>query len=390
MKEEELIECSLHRLLGFVEKERFMGYDPYDGLTSPLFRLPVLKNNHQLRFLAQQFIKRSPINLRPLLGIKRRLNPVSLGLGIQAYSCLYQKNKNSDYRKKVEEMIDQLVKLIPTNYTGACWGYDFPWEARYASIPAYQPTVVATGIITNSLYIAHATFNNTLARELVIKGCEFVTTHLNRTVEEDGSFCFSYSPFDREKVFNASMKGSRLLAQGYQLTKNPEWKNLAAQSIAWVMKHQSKEGAWIYSQRNAGQRIDNYHTAYVLDCLDEYIKCTGDLRFTEALKKGVQFYVSHFITKEGQPKFYNNEPWPVDCTAAGQTLLSLVRFGHIDTAKKCALWMIHHMQSPAGNFYFRKFKSHTEKTAFMRWSDSWMLAGLSSLSEHLTSGEQTL
>jgi len=390
MKEEELVAHALHRLLKYVEKEQFKGFDPYDGLTSPLFQLPVLKSNHRLRFLAQQFIKRSPVNLRPLLGIHPRLNPVSLGLGIQAYSYLFAAHPLPEYKEKVEAMIDQLVKLIPPNYSGACWGYDFPWEARYASIPAYQPTVVATGIITNSLYIAHTAFNHSLARELVIKGCEFVTTHLNRTVDEDGSFCFSYSPFDREKVFNASMKGSRLLAQGFQLTNNPEWKNLAAQSIAWVMKHQSEEGAWIYSQRNTGHRIDNYHTAYVLDCLDEYIKCTGDDKFSEALKKGIHFYVSHFITEEGQPKFYNDEQWPVDCTAAGQTLLSLVRFGHIDKAKKCALWMINHMQSPAGNFYFRKFKTHTEKTAFMRWSDSWMLAGLSSLSNHLTSGEQTL
>ncbi len=385
MTEEELIERSLSLLLDYIEREKFKGYDPYDGLTSPVFRFPFLRKQHTIRFFAQQAVKRSPVDLRPLLGIKKRLNPVTIGLSIQAYASLFLKTGNTMYRDKAKALIDQLVKLIPPSYKGACWGYDFPWEARYASIPAYEPTVVATGIITNSLYLAYKTFQFPIARDLVTGACDFVTGHLNRSTDVDGTFCFSYSPFDHERVFNASMKGSRLLAQGYQLTNNIHWKELSAQSVKWVMKHQSEEGAWIYSQRDTGGWTDNYHTAYILDCLDEYIKCTGDHTYDTALKTGIKYYVTNFLTESGQPKFYNKEMWPADCTAAGQTLLSLTKFGYINEASKCAVWMKNNMQSEAGNFYFRRYKRHVEKTAFMRWSDAWMLAGLSELTLHLTS-----
>ncbi len=390
MMEEAQIMRSLHLLLEYAEKNKFRGFDPYDGLSSPVFQLPFIKHNHTLRFLGQQFIKRSPVNLRPLLGIKPGVNPVSLGLAIQSYSSLYLREALPSYREKAQHLIEQLITLIPSGYRGACWGYDFPWEARYASIPAYQPTVVATGIISNGLYMAYKVFNNTTARDLVVSSCSFVTENLNRTTDSDGSFCFSYSPFDHEKVFNASMKGTRLLSQGYEITGDSTFRKLAAKSADWVMKYQTAEGAWIYSKRNTGNWVDNYHTGYILDCLDEYIKCTHDPTYQEALQKGVQYYLSNFITEEGQPKFYNNEKWPADCTAAGQTLLSLTRFGYNQEAVKCALWMIKHMQAPEGNFYYHKNRYRTQKTGFMRWSDSWMLAGLSALSTFLEKKEDRL
>jgi hypothetical protein len=43
--------------------------------------------------------------------------------------------------------------------------------------------------------------------------------------------------------------------------------------------------------------------------------------------------------------------------------------------------MICEMQDPKGFFYFRKFERHLEKTSFMRWSNAWMLAGLSALQQ---------
>lgn len=379
MTAEDQILHSWHLLQTYVENEHYRGFDPYDGLTSPLFNLPILKTNHKLRFLSQQLIKRSPLNLRPLLRIEKGENPVTLGLAIQAYA---ESGKSVDHHENISKINKLIIKLrnhIPSGYECACWGYDFPWEARYAAIPAYQPTIVATGIISNSLYLAWKNLQIEEAKELVISSCHFAVNHLNRFEEPDGSFCFSYSPFDHEKVFNASMKGARLLAQGYSLTGNTLWKNLSAKSVQYVMKHQRTDGAWIYSQREAGGWIDNYHTGYILDCLDEYIKCTGDQTYNESLQKGFEFYLQNFIKEDGQPKFYDQNEWPVDCTAAGQTLLTLIRFNSLEKAKIVALWMIQHMQSQKGYFYFRKYSNHLEKTSFMRWSNAWMLAGLSTL-----------
>jgi hypothetical protein len=379
MTPDEKIIQSITLLRTFIESEHYKGYDPYDGLTSPLFRLPILKSNHKLRFLSQQFVKRFPINIRPLLGIQKRLNPVTLGLAIQGYVQMTTPSNSKSNQKKILDLIQELKKLIPTGYSGACWGYDFPWEARYASIPAYQPTLVATGIISNALYLAWKKLGIAEAKELIVQCCAFTEKHIHRSTEADGSFCFSYSPFDKEKVFNASMKGARLMAQGYEITGNQEWNSLAKNAVSYVMKFQREDGAWIYSQRETGAWIDNYHTGYILDCLDEYQNCTHDSTWSLNLSKGIQFYTSTFILEKGQAKFYDKNPWPADCTAAGQTLLSLSRFGYRDLAKKVALWNIENMQHKKGYFYFRKYPYYTNTSNFMRWSNAWMFAGLTTL-----------
>ena len=263
-------------------------------------------------------------------------------------------------------------------YKGACWGYDFDWEARYANIPSYQPTIVATGIITNALFNAHLALNIPEALDLCISSSEFILHDINRIYEGE-NFCFSYSPFDKQIVFNASMKGARVLAQVYSITGDDFLKEQARKSVDFVMKHQDENGAWIYSRNNAGDWIDNYHTGYVIDCLDDYIRYTGDATYRENLYKSFLYYKEHFFEEDKIPKFYNKNIYPIDCTAAGQSLLTLIRFKQLDLAQNVALWMIDNMQAQEGFFYFRKFKSRTIKTSFMRWSNAWMLLGLTEL-----------
>ncbi|HKR04230.1 MAG TPA: delta-aminolevulinic acid dehydratase [Bacteroidia bacterium] len=376
-----MIARALQNLIAYIEKENYSGYDPYDALKSPLFRLPFFRTNKIARFVAQQLVKRFPANLRPLFFVPKGYNPVTLGLCIQAYSNLtktYPENKN-EYEKKINYLIDELVKLIPAGFHGACWGYDFDWEARYSKIPSYQPTVVATGIITHALFNAYRHTGNKKAMELCISAAKFVLNDLNRTMDEDGDFCFSYSPFDKQVVFNASMKGARLLAEVYSITGDEQLKNEAKKAVAFVIKYRRSDGAWIYSANLAGGWIDNYHTGYILDCLDEYMTLCDDSSYELSLEKGYKFYAQNFFYHNSIPKFYDKELYPIDCTAAAQSILTLTRFKDYKLAENVAGWMILNMQDDEGYFYFRKYKFYTEKTSFMRWSNAWMMLALSEL-----------
>ena len=215
-----VLDNSLDRLKSYIEKNNYKGFDPYDGLKSPLFNISFLHSNKLIRFGLQQIVKRSPFNLRKLLFIPKGYNPVTLGLAIQSYSYLYHTDTENrdEYLCKINLLFDELEKLVPSGFSGACWGYDFDWEAYYIKIPAYQPTVVATGIICNALFIAHQITNHKRAKELIISASNFVINDLNRTTINN-DVCFSYSPFDRQQVLNASMKGVRILAQAYYLNK---------------------------------------------------------------------------------------------------------------------------------------------------------------------------
>jgi hypothetical protein len=374
------IKKSLEKLQNYIEEQNYMGWDPYDILKAPLFKLPVLNNNKTIRFYLQQTGKRFPINIRSLLTVQKGTNPVTLGLCIQAYSYLMivYPDRKEEFERKIINLMIKLKQLIPAGYSGACWGYDFDWEARYISIPAFQPTVVATGIITNGLFECYRITNNIEAFNLCKSACDFVLKDLNRTGDNE-SYCFSYSPFDKQQVYNASMKGVRLLAQVYSVTKNEELKEIAGKAVQYIIDNQNTDGSWFYAKSSGANWIDNYHTGYVLDCLDEYIKGTNHKSVSEHLNKGFEFYKNNFFENNIIPKFYNNKLYPIDCTSAGQSLLTLGRFKENLMGQQVANWMISNMQSTEGYFFFRKYKYFTEKTSFMRWSNAWMFVSLAYL-----------
>lgn len=371
---------SIAKLQNYIRLQQYRGYDPYDGLISPLFKFPVLRSNNFIRFGSQQVLRRIPLNWRPALGVRKGLNPVTLGLCIQAYTHLseLQKEKSELHLDEISYCIDRLQELRSEGYSGACWGYDFDWQGRYANISAYTPTVVATGMIENGLYEYYGLHKDERAKELILSSAEFVLKDLNRSYEND-TFCFSYSPNDRQVVFNATMKAARTLSHAYTLSGDSRFIEEAGATAKFVVNHQNHDGSWPYSFGDARTWVDNFHSGYVLDCLEAYRLVTGDARVQSSIDSGFSFYRNNFFTPDGMPKYYSKQIYPIDSTAAAQSILTLCNFGELEKANMVAMWMIENMQEGSGYFYYQKHKVWTNKVPYMRWSNACMFAALSSL-----------
>jgi len=378
MQSQDIVQ-SLQKLKEYIISESYQGFDPYDTLLSPLFKYPVFRARIA-RFGAQQVCRRIPFSFRKPLLITKGLNPVTLGLAVQAYGYLLKTIPGSaaELNKELDYLLDALIKVKSNGYSGICWGYDFDWEHRYTRINAYVPTSVATGIITNGLFEYYLISGNKTALEMCRDAGKFIMNDLRKSFEGD-LFCYSYSPVDRQFVFNASMKAARLLSQIYSVDKDENLKSEARKAVEYVMKYQRKDGSWAYANHDARTWSDNYHTGYNLDCLDAYMRNTEDFEFKPNFNQGFGYYRDNFFENTGIPKFYNNKIYPIDSTAAAQSLLSLSRFDTITKAEGVAEWYIKNMQAHNGAFYYRKHRYYTDKHSFMRWSNAWMLVGLSYL-----------
>ena len=382
------LEPALERLESYLVRERFRGYDPYDALTSPLFRLPVLSSSRWIRIAAVQAVKRSPLNVRPLLRIPKGYNPVTLALVLEAsvYRARAEPEREQIHRRRAAECIAELERLQTGGFSGACWGYDFPWEARYGHVPPATPTVVATGLVTNALYLAYKLLDAKDAFPLCESAVRFVLEDLPRLPGDEGTFCWGYFPGDDQRVLNATMKGARLCAQVYSVTKDESCLTAAAQTAQYVARHQHADGSWPYAVGDSRQWVDNFHTAYVLDAFDAYERCTGDDRFRDVKQRGWESYRANFFANDRIPKYYAKKLYPVDATAVAQSLLTLCRFGDVGTAGAVARWAIDKMQSPDGHFAYQVRPRRTVRIPYMRWSSAYMYAGLSRLQAALAAG----
>lgn len=366
----------IDKLENYIISEDYKGYDPYDVLNSPLFKLPVLRSNKLIRFGAQQVFRRIPINLRSVLGIKKEVNPVTLGLCIQAFTYLSEvfKEKKDFYKNQIEYCLERLIELSSKGYSGYCWGYNFDWEARYARIPKFTPTVVATGIIINGLYEYYKLSKDNRVKDIILSSANFVLKDLNRSFEGD-TFCFSYSPNDNQKVFNATMKAARLLAQAYYLNKNEEFKIEAQKTLEYVLKYQRLDGSWFYSNGDGRKWIDNFHTAYVLDSL---IFCNEafDNIYIKQYKLGFNYYLKTFFN-DGELKYYAHNKYPIDSTEIAQSIITLVNNGYLDLAFNVINFGLKNLWTKMNYFYYRRYKFFANKISYIRWSNAWMLVSLS-------------
>src|SRR4051812_6040419 len=94
------VEGAVARLDGWVEGQGFRGWDPHDALNSPLL--------HRLTFGSRymgiamiQVMRRSPLNLRPLLGVRQGHNPKGMGLFLGSYIRKWQVSGSAEHARRV-------------------------------------------------------------------------------------------------------------------------------------------------------------------------------------------------------------------------------------------------------------------------------------------------
>lgn len=376
------------RTQAYLLREGYRGYDPYDALNSPLFRLPGLRSGRIPRLGAQQLLKRLPVNVRPLLGIRKGLNPVTLGLAVLAYARLAPARLSVEQaRALAEPCVAELELLRSPGYSGACWGYDFDWEARRTRFPAYTPTVVATGIVTNGLFELWRRVGDKRALALCESASRFVVRDLARTAGSGDTFCWSYSPGDRETVLNATLKGARLCAQVASVTGESELLGDASRTVRYVLEHQRPDGSWPYAVADSRTWADNFHTGYVLECLAAYTELTGDPAAGAAAQAGWRRYRSSFFVDGRIPKYFDDRLYPIDATACAQSILTLCAFGDLDAAAEVARWTIGELQRPDGAFIHQLRRRYRNRNVYARWSVAWMLAALARLEAELAERE---
>lgn len=381
------LDRSLAALEAYLIRERFRGWDPYDALASPLFRLPLLRSSRWLRVAATQALKRSPVNVRPLLGIPKGYNPVTLAFVLAAatYRSQVDRERPDEHLELAETCVAELARLRTAGFSGDCWGYPFDWEARYGRLPAGTPSIVATGIVTNALWLAYRQLGLERAFEMCRSAVDFVLNDLPRTPEGE-TFCWAYYPGDRQRVLNATMKGARLCAQVYSVTRDERCLESAARTAAYVARHQREDGSWPYAVGDSRAWADSFHTGYVLDAYSSYERYTGDETFRAVREMGWRYYREAFFSEDGVPCYYPEKEFPVDATVCAQSLLTLCRHGDIPAAAGVARWAIRNMQSGDGSFAYQVRRRRVVRTPYMRWSSAYMYDGLSRLSLALAGG----
>ena len=382
-------------LLSWCRQHDFAGHDPFDALNSRLFQATPLSQSRNARFIWTQLVKRSPADVRSLVRVPAERNAKGIALFALAHVANYRYVKTREAAASVHEFLSSLIAMRVDGYSGAAWGYNFDWQSRNFFAPRDTPTIVPTAFAARAIVEGVKSLRDVgqdgqdlqddylkVARSV----CEFILRDLPRGVDSEHEICFSYAPQSDTRIFNASLLAAEVLACVGELTSETELIELAERATCYVVNNQQPDGSWTYGTDPKQSWKDNFHTAYVLFSLKRISDVTGTKEFQSALERGYQFWKTNFFLAEGWPKYYDDDPYPVDAHAAASALVTFLECRDLDPdaprlAQNVASWTIHNLRDSRGFFYYQKRRFYTVRKPYMRWTQAWMLYALSRLLE---------
>jgi len=374
---------SMQRLFGWLERNQYRGYDTFDGLNARFVR-PFTFNSKFLNTVLQQGVRRFPLNLRPLLGVRKGLSTKGMGFLARGFIRLHAVTGEKVWADKAEFCLQWLIENQSPGYDGACWGNHFDYQSRSFYLPKNVPTIVWTSLIGHAFLDGYHHFQNDQYLKIAVSACEHILRDLENYPDGEG-VCISYVPAQKSLVHNANTLGGSLLARTYFHTHNPAYRELAQKAMQYTAQYQRPDASWWYGEKANLHWVDNFHTAYVLDCFKFYTEGTGDGRFNQNMMRGYEFWKKTFFLQDGTPRYYDHKTLPLDIQCSSQAIDTLVFFHDRDSeslplALKVACWTIANMQDRTGYFYYRRYSPWlVNKTPTLHWGQATMMCALAGL-----------
>lgn len=374
------VERSLGGVQKWVEDHNYRGYEPFDGLSS--WARPLALGNEFAERLLMQLIRQSPVNLRPVLGVRPQDSTKGRGYMAHGYLILYRATERPEYLEKAKRCLEWLDAHKVPRFQYHSWSNHFDFVSRGGGYTSDDPIIVWTGLIGHAYLEAFEITGNEWFLRIAESACHWI---LDLPRERTGhGACISYLAHVQSSIHNSNMLGASLLARTAKHNGSKEYLRVARSAMEYSCSRQLPDGAWWYAEEPKYQWIDNFHTGYNLDSLKYYIESSGDEEFRPHLERSLAFYKSHFFEEDGCPRYYHTRTYPVDIQCVAQSIDTLAEFSDrdpecLELSAKVAAWAIGNMQDSDGYFYYRKYPLVKAKTPMLHWGQATMFKALARL-----------
>ncbi|WP_227714557.1 hypothetical protein [Marinobacter sp. DY40_1A1] len=364
------------RLLDNLRVQDFAGFDPFDSLNSRLLSATPLYRNNFIRLAWLQLGKRSPVNLRPFLGVPKKRNPKGIALVISGLVNDYHRTGENHFLVEANELSGWLLaeRSNVQEWGYSCWGYHFDWQARAFYVPAGKPNIITTCYVARALFDLGKVTGDQSLIDVSLDAARFISRHLY--TEADGRSFYAYIPGESAFVHNASLWGAAWCGFAGRTLGDEALVEQALRVARQSAQEQVKDGSWVYGERHHHKFKDGFHTGYNLEALCILRDALQTNEFDECIAKGYQYYVETFFETDGTAKYYDNSVYPLDMHSFAQAIFTLLKVGgtaaDVELCERVVQRAIDLMYRPStGLFIYQKTRHFTNRINYMRWTQAW-------------------
>jgi hypothetical protein len=384
----------LDRVLQTARSANYEGYSKHDGLNSPL--MAFLGGSSRLtRLAAIQVVTRSPVDIRPLVGVRKARNAKGLSLFARALLARHRMTGSADDATQARGLLDWLIDHPAQGFDGLCWGYPYPWQDVGFFAPRDFPNRVVTAHVGQALVDGYETLQDERYLDAANRAVWFLLQAPKTLFEDADRRCVSYVPDENIDwiVMDVSVLAGALAARVGAITGDGDLIREGGRLVRYVVSKQTDEGAWFYADPPSASHIthDNYHTGFILDAIQQYGLSAGSDEFDEAYRRGIDFYERRLFEPDGAARFMHDRLYPIDIHGCAQGIITFsLQQRHQGTGAEMATrvlnWTLANMWDPAtGWFYYQRRRGYRTRIRELRWCQGWMSRALSCYLEY--SGE---
>lgn len=374
-------EVVFRNTLTWARERDYAGYDPYDGLNSPI--ISAVSRHWLLRLMAIHGVQKFPLNLRPYLGIPEERNPMGIGLFASAYLNEYDRTGEQAALAEAERLLEWLVDNRSPAFDRSSWGYNFDWQnSNKFFLPANHPCGVVTVFCARPFLRHYRLTTSERSLELARDAAAFLVEDTG--VESVGGHeALTYTPYDSYVVVNANALAADLLWRVGTEVDDESLTGRGRELFEFVVDAQTDEGGWHYSMPASDSHLgyDNFHTGFVLESLSRYAReREAGHPVRTAFDTGMRFHRENHFEPNGAPKFADDQSRPYDVHAAAQALITFTLRddpSDVALAHKVLEWTLERLYDSEGYFYRRIGRFGSDETPYIRWSQAWTCLALS-------------
>ena len=245
---------------------------------------------------------------RRFFWVKQRF-PIADAHYAMGFAYLYTLLNEDKYYRRAVHFLEVLLETRSPQYERYGWGYPFNWETKNGVFAANTPFITTLPYVYEAFRDVHHIDGNQRWMDIMRSIADHALLDYADSVTSDVASCCAYNPGppDPAGVVNASAYRAFLLIRAGADFDNSHYTATGERNLHFVLESQNPDGSWYYSMDGHRNFVDHFHTCFVLKALAKIEAITANPACTQAIERGVDYYVKTLF-EDGMPKPFSRRP----------------------------------------------------------------------------------
>lgn len=315
------------------------------------------------------------------------------------FAFLFEATGEERYYTRALHFLDVLERTRCAGWEDYCWGYPFHWETLYGTMYSGTPLITTVPYVFEAFQQVYQIDHKLKWRQVLRSVAQHVLRDYKDIRTSARASCCSYSPSSppAQMVVNANAYRAWCLTNAAVEFSDTNYERVAERNLNFVLEAQNPDGSWFYALDGKRSFVDHFHTCFVMKALAKIEILTGNKDCSEAIERGVEYYVRNLFDQDGIPKPFSRAPRLTVyrrelydyAEAINLAVLLRGRFPALDNYLEVMLeQIVSKWQRPNGAFRSRQLRFGWDNTPMHRWAASQLFRSLCFvLNTQTTAGE---